>query len=169
MSSIQFTMLELNSAPSVEVVGLGDRILGPAIGTHATATRQGVRFQDRLELQLQLGIYSAVASRRDPEKPDLTERFRHRLTLHQTPRHDEERWVMYEVEQVIEATVRIFRCPTVQLRLHRAYPHVGLEEVRPRHDRIFQRPPHPAVLLRTRWTPSPCTPLSGSTRERWLA
>ena len=46
------------------------------------------------------------------------------------PRHDEERRVIDEVEQVIEATARIGRRPVVQLRLHREYPRLGLDRGR---------------------------------------
>ncbi len=48
----------------------------------------------------------------------------------------------------------------VQLRLHRVYPHLSLNEAGPRRAGIHQRPPRAAVMPRTRWTPSPCDRLS---------
>ena len=50
--------------------------------------------------------------------------------------------------------------PLVQLRLHREYPRLGLIEVGPRRAGVHQRPPRSALMLRTRWTPSPCDRLS---------
>ena len=49
---------------------------------------------------------------------------------HPAPRHDEERRVIDEVGQVIEATARIGRRPLVQLRLHHEYPQLGLDRGR---------------------------------------
>jgi len=79
---------------------------------------------------------------------------------HPTPRHNEERRVIHEVEHIIEATARISLRPSVQLRLHHAYPLLGLVEVRPRCADIHRRPPRSALMPRTRWTPSPCDRLS---------
>jgi hypothetical protein len=79
---------------------------------------------------------------------------------HPAPRHDEERRVIDKVGEVIEATVRIGRCPLVQLLLHRVYPHLCLDEARARCAGVHQRPPRSTCLLRTRWTPSPCARLS---------
>jgi hypothetical protein len=79
---------------------------------------------------------------------------------HPVPRHREERRVIDEVEQIIEATARIGLCPLVQLRLHPEYPHLGAKQVERRCAGIHQRPPRHAWMLRTRWTPSPRTRLS---------
>src|SRR5215203_5245619 len=83
-----------------------------------------------------------------------------RVAPHPTPRHNEERRVIHEVEQVIEATVRIGRRPLVQLRLHREYPQLGHHRVGPRRAGVHRRPPRAALMLRTHWTPSPCARLS---------
>jgi hypothetical protein len=48
----------------------------------------------------------------------------------------------------------------VQLRLHHKYPVLGLIEVGPRSASVHRRPPRSALMLRTRWTPSPCDRLS---------
>jgi hypothetical protein len=79
---------------------------------------------------------------------------------HPTPRHNEERRVVHEVEQVIEATVRIGRRPLVQLRLHHEYPHLGHHRLGPRRADVHRRPPRATLMLRTHWTPSPCARLS---------
>jgi hypothetical protein len=79
---------------------------------------------------------------------------------HPAPRHDEESRVIHEVVKVIEATVRVGRRPLVQLRLHLAYPPLGLNEAGPRRAGVHRRPPQSAVMLRTRWAPSPCGRLS---------
>ena len=79
---------------------------------------------------------------------------------HPTPRHNEECRVIHEVGKVIEATARIDLRPLVQLRLHHEYPVLGLCEVGPRSADIHQRTPRSALMLRTRWTPSPCDRLS---------
>jgi hypothetical protein len=50
--------------------------------------------------------------------------------------------------------------PLVQLRLHHEYPRLGLIEVGPRRAGVHRRPPRSALMLRTRWTPSPCDRLS---------
>ncbi len=76
------------------------------------------------------------------------------------PRHDEERRVIHEVAKVIELAARIMARPLVQFRLHRVYPRLRLRKARPRRAGIHQRPPRAAVMLRTRWTPSPCDRLS---------
>jgi hypothetical protein len=68
--------------------------------------------------------------------------------------------VIDEVAKVIEPAIRIIDRPLVQLRLHRVYPYLGLDEARPRCAGIHQRPPRAAVMPRTRWTPSPCDRLS---------
>jgi len=79
---------------------------------------------------------------------------------HPVPRHHEERRVIDEVGQIIEATARIGLRPSVQLDLHSQYPQLGLFRLRPRSADIHQRPPANALTLRTRWTPSPCGRLS---------
>ena len=77
---------------------------------------------------------------------------------HPIPRHDEERRIGDEVEQVIEATVRIVGRPLVQLGLDPQYSQFGLDEVG--HGApVFTGDllaPHP---LRSRWAPSPCARL----------
>ena len=47
--------------------------------------------------------------------------------------------------------------PLVQLRLHREYPRLGLDQAGPRSAGIHQRPPRRASALRAHWTPLPCT------------
>jgi len=79
---------------------------------------------------------------------------------HPAPRHDEEGRVIHEVVKVIEATVRVGRRPLVQLRLHLAYPPLGLDQAGPRRADVHRRPPQSAVMLRTRWAPWPCGRLS---------
>ena len=79
---------------------------------------------------------------------------------HPGPCHDEERRVIDEVGEVIEATAGISLRPLVQLRLHHKYPMLGLDEVGPRIADIHRRAPRSAWRLRTRWTPSPCDRLS---------
>jgi len=79
---------------------------------------------------------------------------------HPAPRHDEEGRVIHEVVKVIEATVRVGRRPLVQLHLHHAYPPLGLVQAGPRRAGVHRRPPQSAVMLRTRWAPSPCGRLS---------
>jgi hypothetical protein len=79
---------------------------------------------------------------------------------HPTPRHNEERRVIHEVGKVIEATAGISGRPLVQLRLHHEYPRLGHHRVGPRSADVHQRPPRSALMLRTRWTPSPCDRLS---------
>src|SRR5205085_12378095 len=79
---------------------------------------------------------------------------------HSVPRHDEERRVIDDVGEVIETTARIVGRPLVQLRLHHEYPVFGLVEVGPRIADIHRRPPRCALMLRTRWTTSPCVRLS---------
>ena len=64
---------------------------------------------------------------------------------HPSPRHSEERRVIDEVGEVIEATARIGLRPLVQLRLHHEYPVLGLVEVGPRSAGVHQRPPRSAV------------------------
>ena len=51
-------------------------------------------------------------------------------------------------------------CPSVQLRLHRKYPRLGLNRAGPRSAGVHQRPPRLASKLRAHWTPSPCARLS---------
>jgi hypothetical protein len=79
---------------------------------------------------------------------------------HPTPRHDEERRVIHEVVEVIEATARIGLRPLVQLGLHLVYPPLGLLEVGPRIADVHRRAPPSASLLQPRWGPSPCGRLS---------
>ena len=79
---------------------------------------------------------------------------------HPCPRHDEERRVIDEVGEVIEATAGISLRPLVQLRLHHEYPVLRLDEVGPRIADIHRRTPRSAWMLRARWTPSPCGRLS---------
>jgi hypothetical protein len=69
------------------------------------------------------------------------------VSLHPTPRHNEERRVIYEVEQIIETTTRITGRPLVQLRLHLEYPWFGLFEVWPRSADVHRRSPRSALLL----------------------
>ncbi len=79
---------------------------------------------------------------------------------HPAPRHDEERRVIREVVEVIEATARIGLRPLVQLGLHLMYPPLGLIQVGPRIADVHRRAPPSASLLRPRWGPSPCGRLS---------
>ena len=67
---------------------------------------------------------------------------------------------MNEVVQVIETTAGVGHRPLAQLRLHGEYSGVGLNRAGPRCAGIHQRPPLLAPMLRTHWTPSPCTRLS---------
>ena len=67
---------------------------------------------------------------------------------------------MDQVKHVIEATAGIGPRPLVQLRLHFEYSRLCLDKLRPRRADIHQRPPRSASMLRTHWTPSPCTRLS---------
>jgi hypothetical protein len=77
------------------------------------------------------------------------------------PRHDEERRVGDEVEQVIEPATLVLASPPVQLGLNLQYPRPRLDETRPRRVRVHERPPGlTARLLRTRCRPSPCRRLS---------
>ena len=186
---------------------LRDRILCSTLRSEAIAAWLEVRFEDRLEHQLQRGLHDPVCRRRDPQASDLARRFRDRLlphplrnepaglqvvpdirqhhpdakddrsrcdpidpggscalvAPHPIPRHDEERRVIYEVEQVIEATVMIVRCPLVQLCLHRVYPQFGLNEARPRCAGIHRRPPRSSVAAANTLDPfAMCPALSGS-------
>ncbi len=79
---------------------------------------------------------------------------------HPAPRHDEERRVIHEVVEIIEATARIGLRPLVQLGLHLLYPPLGLIQVGPRLADVHRRPPTSASLLRPRWGPWPCGRLS---------
>jgi Recombinase/Recombinase zinc beta ribbon domain/Resolvase, N terminal domain len=82
------------------------------------------------------------------------------IAPHPAPRHDEERRVIHEVVQVIEATTRIGLRPLVQLGLHPMYPPLGLLEVGPQIADVHRRAPSSASLPRPRWGPSPCGRLS---------
>ena len=96
-------------------------------------------------------------SRRDPIDSGSS---RALVCPHPAPRHNEKRRVIDEVEHVIERTARIGLRPLVQLRLHREYPRLGLQQVRPRNAGIHQRTPRFALKLRPHWVPSPCARLS---------
>src|SRR5215207_1585054 len=130
---------------------LGDRLLPHPLGNQPAS----------LELISQLAQQSpspgADSARSDPIDAGGS------CTLvgpHPAPRHDEEGRVIHEVVKVIEATVRISRRPPVQLRLHLAYPPLGLDQAGPQRAGVHQRPPQAAVMLRTRWAPWPCGRLS---------
>jgi hypothetical protein len=78
-----------------------------------------------------------------------------------SPRHDEDRRVTHEVEQVIEPTIRIIDRPSMQLDLDPQYLGLGQLKIRPQHVGIHRRSPTlPDSRLRTRCRPSPSDRLS---------
>ena len=81
---------------------------------------------------------------------------------HPIPRHQQERGIGDEVEQIIEPAMRIITGPTVQLGLDLQYPSLrpvaGAAPVR-RYSPA-QPPGIPVLPLLTCWPPSPCTRLS---------
>ena len=130
---------------------LGDRLLPHPLGNKPASLERSP------QLAKQPPSPGADSARSDPIDPGGS------CTLvgpHPAPRHDEEGRVIHEVVQIIETTGRISRRPLVQLRLHPAYPPLGLLEVGPRRAGIHQRPPPSAAMLRTRWAPWPCGRLS---------
>ena len=58
-----------------------------------------------------------------------------------SPRHDEDRRVTHEVEQVIEPAIRIIDRPLMQLDLDPQYLRLGQLPVRPQHVGIHRRSP----------------------------
>ena len=54
-----------------QVAGLGNRIVRPTVGAEAVRTRIKVRFEDRLQHQLQGRLHDAVGHRRDPQTATL--------------------------------------------------------------------------------------------------
>ena len=130
---------------------LGDRLLPHPLGNKPASLERSSH------LAQQPPSPGADSARSDPIDPGGS------CTLvgpHPAPRHDEEGRVIHEVVQVIEAAARIGRRPLVQLRLHPAYPPLGLDQARPRRAGVHRRPPPSAVMLPTRWAPSPCGRLS---------
>jgi len=80
---------------------------------------------------------------------------------HPPPRNQQEGRITDEVVEVIEPTVFIIGCPSVQLCLDLQYPRLRLFAVRPRRAGVHQRPPGmPVPPLRARCLPSPCSRLS---------
>jgi hypothetical protein len=78
------------------------------------------------------------------------------------PRHQKERGVGHEVEQIVEPAMRIIVCPTVQLGLDLQYPQFRPEQGGLQLIGVHRRQPPgiPASLLPTCWLPSPCGRLS---------
>src|SRR5215217_7467612 len=77
------------------------------------------------------------------------------------PRHNEDRRVTHEVEQVIEPAIRIIDRPLMQLDLDPQYLRLGQFPIRPQHVGIHRRSPTlPDSRLRTHCRPSPCDRLS---------
>src|SRR6266536_976647 len=80
---------------------------------------------------------------------------------HPSPRHQQERGIGDEVEQVIKPAMRSITGPLVQLGLDLPYSLLRLRQRLLRRVGIHRRPPGlPASLLPTRWPPSPCSRLS---------
>ena len=81
---------------------------------------------------------------------------------HPIPAHQKERRVGDEIEQIVEAAMRIITRPTVQLGLNLQYPNLGMLQRRVRlvgvHQRNLLAFQHPHCL--TWWPPSPCVRLS---------
>src|ERR671910_895731 len=143
------------------VVGMpSERTLPLALGIVFSRTRWGTK---------RPALRSSRSPPSSPAAPNTTERGATPSTPavrapllppHPSPCHDEERRVIDEGGEGIETTARIGCRPLVQLRLHHEYPLLGLVEAGPRSADVHRRPPRSALMLRTRWTPSPCDRLS---------
>lgn len=137
----------------------------PALGIRLRRTRSGVNRPD-LTLRRRSDRTASVrgAGRAAGGRPRPAPAVRPPLLLRTRPPCDhQERGIVHEVEQVIEAAAGLGRRPSVQLRLHYKYPVPRpLDVGGPRNARIHKRISSPvlSVAANTGWAPSPCDRLS---------
>src|SRR6266508_1151449 len=136
--------------------GLGDQPLPHGQGPKAAALQAGPQLREEGVLAPhRLNVVGGLAVH--PGRAGSL------VAPHPTPPNQQERRVTHEVEQIIEPTIRIVGCPSVQLGLDPQYPRLRLldGERGPRRAGIHRRPPGlPATLLRACCRPSPCGRLS---------
>jgi hypothetical protein len=143
-----------DAQPACLAAGLGDHPFPCGQGEQLTGLQIGSQFGEE-HLLAPVDHDGAGRLRVHSSRPSAL------VTPHPTPRHQQERRVIDEIEQIIEPTIRTIGRPPMQLGLHLQYPRRRLIEGRPRRADVHRRPPGLAVpALRFCCLPSPCGRLS---------